>query len=218
MAQVYDKSVEEYAEFLRECNHENSGNFGYYGDLDPDVWGTVPFVGYNETMEDSALHMSNWEGIRDFLLDAYPEDVQVEDYRYWVGGIRLEVLRVNTENHLLVADLRELHEDLDNYPVYDEDHMSQKEMDIAEENFESWGKEALVRFMEENANEWPEYIDEEGNLREDFVEEWLFKVYFDSTMYHGEQYFSERSVNDALEEIRAEMRWQYEEYQPPIFN
>ena len=101
------------------------------------------------------LDESNWEVISADLLSRFPNDFYIQDASHWAVGW-IKHLRVNTANPEALEAAYEWHCRLEDYPVADDEHFSNKEQEEFWADWENWGKyEAasspeLSRFMRDD--------------------------------------------------------------------
>lgn len=206
-----------FAAELLDLNAENdSGMFGYYGDLDGTRWGTFP-IGFNQTQETDYVAVSNWEVLQRELVEAFPGHAQVENYKHWVGSIQVYVIRIDTTYGRIVERALELREAYENYALLDEDHASEVELRLHEEAYED---DPSLREM---IREWVAtyHIDAligYGYTLEGFMERFGFRLASDAMSYYGEAYVAEDGLDSAWSDVRYEMRYEFEHAQPQLEN
>lgn len=121
----FDKPITELAELALQKPED----FGYWGSEDMFVtWG---FSGIDETAMSKILEVSNFQYISSDLMNRYPDDFRIEEYRHWACGWvkRLTCRILNspgkiTDSNITDAFLSAIrwHKDLDEYPIANEDH------------------------------------------------------------------------------------------------
>lgn len=119
-------------------------NFAYFGNLDLDVWGSV--IGVHR--DSDALERSNFAVISEDLSTRFPEDTTIERSSHWLVGWS-EELKLNTDNPQALEAAYEWHQALEQYPVADEEHFSQTEMEDGAEEWESWASYDMLKTAEE---------------------------------------------------------------------
>ena len=123
--------------------------FGY-GDLVADPsgrWVEVPYTLHSD-YAGSTVERSN----RDVFLEEFGDLRGVKEV-YGGYGTRGVVIRRALLRNEEVADVLEA---LESYPVIDEDHLSQLEMEIETEDWEDWGRSDLKRELDKLEIEYAE--------------------------------------------------------------
>lgn len=135
------------ADFVRQCLTRPS-HYGYSGDLDLfRTWGFIPRVGNHRDGE--PIDRANHAAALALLKETLPEtDFEVVHSRHWAVGWTDEIAA-----RLLEADGRtptkaatvafNLCKALDDYPVLDEDLLSEEEQSDLEESWDGWGRSAF---------------------------------------------------------------------------
>lgn len=103
------------------------------------------FQGPGKHRDSDALARSNFEAALD-RLGGESETVIVEHAGHWAVGW-VESILVHESDTEKVKELESIYEDLENYPVLDEEHFSETEREEREETFENFQSE----FMDEIA-------------------------------------------------------------------
>lgn len=137
--------LERYTEAVKErvaksspstLREDAGGYFSYFGDTPiGDDWGIV----YSKIInEGNTLVESNYECIREELEERYPDDYTVEAFSHFaVGSISHIMVRLLTpEGRISAAGIycAQVWEELEQYPVLDEERWSQMEMDELEDH------------------------------------------------------------------------------------
>lgn len=221
-----DEDLAEFKTDALDMNFENDPGFGYYGDLDGQVFATFPFS-LDATHEDDPYWRAAWLTLLRDLKEAEtgerPEDddleedtdaIKIESYKLWVGSIRVKTVRFDTENEKVLRRALSLYENMesrgDPYGLADEDEVSEQEFKLCEEAYnDDW-------------NEMPEYIEQFVRERHfgflyrnhltprKFTENYGQRLAFDAMQYNGEWgYIDESSLEGAWSDIEYEIEHGY---------
>jgi hypothetical protein len=136
--------IRDYVKDIKFCAEQaitKPSDFGYWGHDNMFVtWG---FCGIDKNPSSDILTISNFDVISADLMERFPKDFRIEEYRHWaVGSVTRLVCRVyriiNNEKFITPAfyEAMKWQNDLLDYPVADENHFSQLEYDNAVENMQ----------------------------------------------------------------------------------
>lgn len=157
---------QELQQFAQEAieRFKEQDSFMYMGDLECPPWGLLGFVGTNRDAD--ALSRSNFEVITKDLLEKHPDSFVVEEYSHWLVGW-VKGVRINTSDAKAVETAYKWSEDMENYPVADEDHFTQTEMEEDEEYYRLGGREEIIEIAR-NSEDLSEIFSESGELLEEY--------------------------------------------------
>jgi hypothetical protein len=208
------EEIRDYADTLVE-NFTKQTNFAYFGDLESPPWGQLGFAGQHR--DSDALDRSNHEVIRDALMEIRPDSFTVEGSSHWLVGW-VDVIRVDTSDDVAVAAVMCWRDALENYPVADDEHFSNTEMNDADESWDSWGRLEFERWCVEHDDEYGAssdlpLIDSEGVLTEagEHIGHYAFT---DAHREDSSDY--EYYLSDAVTDWQMLQRIRFEEVQPPL--
>lgn len=136
---------------LRHTKRPN--DFAYYGDLEFEGWASC----FGQHRDSGSLERSNFQTIAEDLERRFPNDVRRESYNHWAVGW-VETLRVRVYQDspnlfgvpiysMAIHAAFDWFTKLENYPVADEEHLSELEM------------EESLAFIESESNLWPDSIE-----------------------------------------------------------
>lgn len=165
-----DLTPREKAELLLDSSR-NIPNFIYYGGFDLGNRAAMVFP-YNPSS--SLIDRSNHEVIAEDLTKQFPDDVAVEEMRHWlVGWVRWILVNVLDEDGDLSpagAAVLTWMDRLEEYPVADDEHLSQLEREEMIEIIRLYvggladdeAEQVLDVYLERGHEPTPEYLDVEA--------------------------------------------------------
>ena len=143
---------------------EKPNDFGYSGSDDTFItWG---FCGIDKNRDSKILESSNFEVITRNLMRRFPDDFRIEGYKHWaVGHVDRLVVRIlkqdgpiNEEN---ITDAfraaMEWKDELDDYPVADDDHYSEMIYKDAIEVIR-YSPNKILDMINKDATDWEDLI------------------------------------------------------------
>lgn len=149
------------------------------------------------TIPEEALYRSNYEAMRE-AFNEINADVETG------SSDTFEILA--TDTHALALACLFEHQ-FEEYPVLDEDYMSEMESELTDEAYKSYGREDLIReFIRHPELDWIfdedtlEIRNDQEDLR-DIVDPMLRGIGRSVVAYSGEMYFGEDSLRYALDEL-----------------
>lgn len=118
------------AQMLHESDPANIPNFAYFGDLPMgETWAWT----FGTNRDADTLTRSNWYVITDDMKDRFPDDTQIFEASHWACGWieQLSVRVLDDEGKMTEAGQATLEwkDNLDQYPVADDEHFSGLEYD-----------------------------------------------------------------------------------------
>lgn len=191
-------NIEEFRKAIID-NAKDRTDFAYYGELDPEVWGRLPFAAISR--DSDTLEKSNHRVILADLENVDPDAVLVERYSHWAVGW-VEVIRIDTSNEAILNRAFEWYQKLQDYPIADEEDYSALELEETEENFDSWARDELLKFFDSNPDICPDewWDNEAGECRRD-IDDWLCRLYEYSVADMGEQMLDIKTVRNYLQDV-----------------
>jgi len=143
---------------------EKPNDFGYWGSDDTFItWG---FCGIDKNRDSKILELSNFEVITRNLMLKFPDDFRIEGYSHWaVGHVDRLVVRIlkqdgpiNEEN---ITDAfraaMEWKDELEDYPVADDDHYSEMLYQDALEVIR-YSPNEILNMIRKDAEDWEDLI------------------------------------------------------------
>jgi hypothetical protein len=158
-----EEELQDFKLDVLDGNFENDPGFGYFGDLDGQVFATFPFS-LDATHEDDPYWLAAWttllrslkeaEGVevKDETLEDDTGAIRIESYKLWVGSIRVKTVRFDTGNEAVLRRALTLYENMEGrgspYGLADEDTVYQEEDRLLQE---AWDDEfyGLADMVEE---------------------------------------------------------------------
>jgi hypothetical protein len=120
--------------------------YGYYGDTPlGDTWGIV--YSFAVSADGSELGESNYRTLVKWLEESYPDDFTDETFGGFFGRVDHIMIRLVNEDGSLSDVAKFVYDkliDLDNYPVWDEEDFSQRELDSQFESVKSEVSQYLI--------------------------------------------------------------------------
>lgn len=121
-----------YTDNLKKCAFDavqKPEDFGYWGNKDMfDTWG---FCGIDMNSSSSVLEVSNFKTITDKFINLYPNDFRIEGFKHWAVGhvdrLTCRVYEVVNGKKIITetfSKIMEVLDELNDYPIYDEDNYS----------------------------------------------------------------------------------------------
>ena len=121
-------------------------SFAYYGDLDLSVWGFAPF-GTNRDAE--IITQSNHEYVLKELRKVSGKSVQIMQCSHWAVGW-CDHIMVKTTATQTMEKLYELYKRYDDYPILDEDDVTRREVEQANDAYDSWATFEVNQMARDN--------------------------------------------------------------------
>lgn len=154
----YIKNIEKYA----AQSIVKPDDFGYWGD--DEMFNTWGFCKIDKNLSSDLLEISNFETISSHLILKFPNDFRIETYKHWVVGSvdRLccrtyEVIDGKKKISEAFYAVMEILDSLEDYPVYDEGDLSDRQYEDAIETIKDYSYfDQLV--YKDNLNLSPWYV------------------------------------------------------------
>jgi len=138
-------------------------DFGYWGS--EDMFKTWGFCGIDKNRDSDIREVSNFDSISKDLLKRFPEDFRIETYSHWaVGSVDRLICRILKQELPFKDEIKEeditiaFHsamewlDNLDDYPIADEDDYSEKQFQEAIESIKYWVDENSDLVYEDKLN------------------------------------------------------------------
>lgn len=157
--------------------HEDCGSCVYWGERGD--W----LVAAGQSRDSDALERSNFECIRRAVDAIDPDCWAVESESHWAVGW-VEHLLIDPACAAAIAEVERILDDLEDYPVVDEDHFSETEFNDYLESWENWGEREYRR-------EIKKHLEGRG-------------------LHRLAALVDDLDLSDALEDARQHVNWEYE--------
>lgn len=189
----------------------NQESFAYFGELEAPPWGVLGFVGQHR--DSDPLDRSNFEVITNDLFEKFPDAFRVESSSHWAVGW-VEVVRIDTSNDAAVIAAMDWQYELEQYPVADEEHYSNLEVEEREEYYQTGGREdAISELLPED--DFAHIFDSNEELLPEY-EDYLNRAFHDAEQDGSLSSYIAEHMEEQLDEKIRDDRREYEKYQSPI--
>jgi len=151
--------MQNHREMLNQGAIDNHSN--YCGEIVEDN-----FVGLcGQSRDSSCLERSNFETILAFL-GGESENVVIHRFGHWACGW-IEEMFINSNDKDLLLKAEKIREDLEDYPVFDEQHFCELEQSEAENIWETcYNDSERLRYMRDHSSQFEgDFIDLLNNAR-----------------------------------------------------
>lgn len=127
-----------------------------YSGTDPDEFAHLLVV-LTRNRDSDCLSESNWEVALKELGGEENEHVEIHRFGHWAcGWWEALVVKEGTEQHRIA---QEINSALSDYPVLDDEHFSQKEMEHANEIWrDCYSHEERMELLKQNKSSFPDYF------------------------------------------------------------
>lgn len=175
LVEYCDKTV--FNSHPREISRNSLGGFGYHGDTPiGETWAII--LAYAPNVADT-LSESNWQVLTEDFEDQYPHDYTIERFGSWITPTENLMVRMINDNGAPTEAARlalTWHEQLDNYPVANEDHFSQLESEYEyTANLESIDSTIRKHWLiAEPKTEWSDFKNRFMKHNE-YIQMWLYE-------------------------------------------
>ena len=137
---------------VEESDSKNIDHFHYFGDLDyGKTWGRT----FSVNRDSDTIGRSNWDTITEDLEERFPDDVQIERASHWACGwidyLAVRMLNEDGTPTEAAIAVHEWREQLDEYPVANDERLSELEWNEAYETLE-W---CYGSYADSDDPEWP---------------------------------------------------------------
>lgn len=146
---------------LAEMAIQKPEDFGYWGP--EDMFSTWGFAGHDESGMSKNLEKSNFHVISEDLIERFPEDFRIEEYKHWAcGWVKRLTCRVfNEPGNFLEDNITEAfkaamdwHNKLEDYPIADETHYYDLQAEDIVSSIMDLPK-YIVNMIDEDIYDWP---------------------------------------------------------------
>lgn len=110
--------------------------------------------------DSTILENANFEAIQRALTAISPDDVEIESASHWAVGW-VESIVINPKNQAMVDEAESILAALENYPVVDDELLSQMESEEVDRCWGDWGADEFRRELVKSlGDEWEPYLDD----------------------------------------------------------
>ena len=159
------------------------------------------YVLYGRNRDSDTLENSNFETIL-ASLGGESESVWIESFNHWACGW-IELILISPDFPGKVKEAEAVLERLSDYPVFDEEHFSQKEFEEMVEGYHSFYRKRIIEAIEEaeQENETCFLINTDGEFTPDKrQEEVLFDLFLETVSGYGDV-FGQRPQDEIVKEF-----------------
>lgn len=201
----------DYVENILKCAKdalEKPSDFGYWGSND--MFKTWGFCGIDKNRDSDLLEISNFDYITKSLISKFPNDFRIETYNHWlVGSVDRLVCRVLKQELPFKDEIKdedittcfyaamEWLDNLNDYPVADEDLYSDMQFERAIAEIIEWDKDNPGVIYKDNLN----------------IENWAERIWYelgnDGYSFEDNYYPSDEAIYKAIYKLGLENEEQY---------
>lgn len=136
------------------------------------------YMGLSQSRDSNALERANFKALLELLGGEHEPHVIISHANHWaVGWVEQILVHKNAKKKLDV--LERAAADIEVHPVLDETSLNEEEDEDLENEWEAWGYEEAVRFLEKNL---PGFESFDSDVMRDF----LRSAFWDLFSYYGE--------------------------------